>query len=103
MGLRYLRMEDQNPGLARNQDFAKWKVLNQMLQRFPKMSKLGDVMNKLMLLKRITDGDAAVYGDLGAIFCNCEPLGDFCKGLKLQLLGNLEFLPRYMFKLVGKN
>ena len=34
--------------LARNHDFAKGEDLNQKLQSFPKMSKVGNVMSKLV-------------------------------------------------------
>ena len=50
MGQRYRRMEDQKsgPGLSYNLEFAKGKDLNQKLKRFPKLSKLGDVVSKLV-------------------------------------------------------
>ena len=49
MGQRYRRMEGEKPGpgLACNLDFAKRKDFNQKLKRFPKLSKLGDVISKL--------------------------------------------------------
>ena len=49
IGQRFRRMEDQKPGpwLACNLGFAK-EDLNQKLKRFRKLSKLGDVVNKLV-------------------------------------------------------
>ena len=54
---RYRRMKDQKPGpgLAYNLDFAKKEDLNLNVKRFPKLSKVGDVVNKLVYSKRITD------------------------------------------------
>ena len=55
MGQRYRGMEDQKPwhGLAREQNFVKGRGLEPKV----KMSKSRDVVSKLVLLKRITDGD----------------------------------------------
>ena len=49
-GQRYRRMEDQKPGpgLACNLGFAKEKDLNLKLKRFPKLSKLEDVVRKYL-------------------------------------------------------
>ena len=50
-------MEDQKPGpgLPRNRDFDKGGGLNQKFKSFPKMSKFGDKISKLKLLKHITN------------------------------------------------
>ena len=58
MGQEYRKMKDQK---SRDLDWhviwilLKGKDLNQNLKIFPKLSKLGDVVNKLVLPKRITD------------------------------------------------
>ena len=84
MGQSYRRMEDQQPrpGLAFNQDFGKGgENLNQKLKSFPKMSKFGDMVSKLVQLKHIT-GEG-----LGA-----EPPAARGHGVwrrRHQLLGNL--------------
>ena len=58
MGQRYGRMEDQKPrpGLHVTWILLKRKDLNLKLKRFPKLSKLGDVVSKLVQPKRITKG-----------------------------------------------
>ena len=50
MEQRYREKEDQksDPGLACNLNFAKEKDLNQKFKKFPKLSKLGDVVSKLV-------------------------------------------------------
>ena len=72
MGQRYPKMEDQKsgPGLACNLDFAKEKGLERKVMKFPKMSKLEDVvsiLSKLVQPKRITDG--GLGAGRWAIFC----------------------------------
>ena len=59
MGQKYRKMEDQKsgPGLACNLDFATGKCLEPKVKNFPKLSKLGDVVSKLVYPKRITDWD----------------------------------------------
>ena len=58
MGQAYRKMEDQK---SRDLDWhviwilLKGKDLNQNLKIFPKLSELGDMVNKLVLPKRITD------------------------------------------------
>ena len=49
-GQRYRRMEGQKrrPGLAYSLGFAKEKGLEPKLKRFPKLSKLEDVVSKLV-------------------------------------------------------
>ena len=49
MGQRYPKMEDQKSGigLTCNLDFAKGKGLEPKVNKFPKWSKLGDVVSKL--------------------------------------------------------
>ena len=44
MGQRYRRKEDQKPGLAFNQKFAKGRVLKPKV----KMCKMGDVLSQLV-------------------------------------------------------
>ena len=50
MGQRYRRMEDQKPwpGLACNLGFAKEKGLEPKVKKLLKLSKLGDVVSKLV-------------------------------------------------------
>ena len=50
MGQRYRRMEDQNPepGSACSLGFAEKKDFSLKLKRFPKLSKLGHVVSKLV-------------------------------------------------------
>ena len=50
MGQRYRKMEDQEsgPALACKLDFAEGKDLKQKSKNFPKLSKLGDVVSKLV-------------------------------------------------------
>ena len=50
MGQRYRRMEDQKPGpgLARTRILLVEEDLNQKAKNFPKMSKSGNVVSKLV-------------------------------------------------------
>ena len=48
MGQRYRKMEDQNPGLACNLNFAKGEELEAKVKRLQKLSKLGGVVSKLV-------------------------------------------------------
>ena len=59
MGQRYRRKEDQKPGpgLALNQDFVTGRGPKPKV----KMSKLGDVLSKLVQRKRITDEDVGIW------------------------------------------
>ena len=59
LGQRYRRKEDQKPGpgLALNQDFVTGRGLKPKV----KMSKLGDVLSKLVQRKRITDEDVGIW------------------------------------------
>ena len=55
------RMKDQSwrSDLARNQDLLKGKDKNRKLKSFTDISKLGDVVSKLVQLKRVTNGGGA--------------------------------------------
>ena len=72
-------MEDQKPwpGFSRNQDFAKGKGLTLNV----KMSELRDALIKLVLLKRITDGnlraEPQLPEDMKVGEPSHKPLGDF--------------------------
>ena len=72
--------------LARNQDLLKRKDQNRKLKRFINVSKLGDVVSKLVQLKHVTTGawrrSHQPPEAMGVWGRSTRALGDFCKFLE---------------------